>query len=674
MTSGFTIQSPGSESLPNHQCHGIEIPASTEKHTWTILLRQDDKVCFSEGKLKFALTLKVEDDVKVDSSIPQTADEDAEDEVPETQEKEGPHPSTRRTRPDNVKPPKERTRVQVERSMQASSALRSTTPVRTTQSGSQMQVVAETPAINRKLPPIPLMEDSVPYDMADPKDLVSTDVSTPSAIKDSFAERSVDAPKPRAKMPSLELGSAATTASEVESEVEVANENENENTNANADDGRNEGRVEDDNENTMPSTTPEEDNGVTDGTPMAASFTSASDGGAVQHTGDMEMEDANSSANHSTTPRPSADPSSNAGEDIDLGEDTETPKVNPKRELRARLQPEVRIPAPRGKKRASPEKSPQASRPSKKSRKGKEQDESQDSLASSIRVRIDRTPASTIPLPAKRSTADISEKSTPAATQTSSQSSRKPIKASSEATYRGKAPRVAFSNTKTIERDTPLKFLKRQGVQIVDKVTEKGCDVVCIGSASGALVKSAKLLLGLAFGKPIVSDNWLNKSVQTGKLLDTSSFPPLNAPKEWEWGDNEEDVSETLDIDRAELFKNRTFFITPALKKEYGSGYGDVEKILKAAGAKVTSKAAREYKHTENTIILASEHGDLEAMTLSGTDKDEERRQCYTKDLISMSVLRGFLDIENEEFKIRLSGREKKGKGQAGGRKRKSGS
>ncbi|GME57684.1 brct domain protein [Neofusicoccum parvum] len=496
MTSGFTIQSPGAESLPNHRRHGIEIPASTEKHTWTILLRQGDKVRFSEGKLKFALTLKVEDDVKVDSSIPQTADEDAEDEVPETQEKEGPHTSTRRTRPDNVKPPRERTRVQVERSMQASSALRSTTPVRTTQSGSQMQVVAETPAINRKLPPIPLMEDSVPYDMADPKDLVSTDVSTPSAIKDSFAERSVDAPKPRAKMPSLELGSAATTASEVESEVEVANENENENTNANANDGRNKGRVEDENENTMPSTAPKEDN----------------------------------------------------------------------------------------------------------------------------------------------------------------------------------APRVAFSNTKTIERDTPLKFLKRQGVQIVDKVTEKGCDVVCIGSASGALVKSAKLLLGLAFGKPIVSDNWLNKSVQTGKLLDTSSFPPLNAPKEWEWGDNEEDVSETLDIDRAELFKNRSFFITPALKKEYGSGYGDVEKILKAAGAKVISKAAREYKHTENTIILASEHGDLEAMTLSGTDKDEERRQCYTKDLISMSVLRGFLDIENEEFKIRLSGREKKGKGQAGGRKRKSGS
>lgn len=214
-----------------------------------------------------------------------------------------------------------------------------------------------------------------------------------------------------------------------------------------------------------------------------------------------------------------------------------------------------------------------------------------------------------------------------------------------------------------------MRFLKKQGVKTVNNVTMTGCDAICIGTAAGTLVKSAKLLLGLALGKTIVSDTWVTKSLQAQSLLDPSRFPPVNAPKEWEWGNKEADVNKVLEADRAELFQDKVLFITPALKKEYGNGYGDIEKVAKAAGAnRLISKSARDYSHNENTIILASENGDLEAMTLSGADKGY---RCYTKDLLSFSILRGILDLENDEFKLEPRGSQQKNTKGAAGRKKK---
>ena len=71
-----------------------------------------------------------------------------------------------------------------------------------------------------------------------------------------------------------------------------------------------------------------------------------------------------------------------------------------------------------------------------------------------------------------------------------------------------------------------------------------------------------------------------------------------------------------------------------------------------AVGAKgVVSMPARDITPGPHYIVLALESGDLDAPTL--VDKGAV---CYGKDLISMSIMRGKLDLESEEFRIGVVG------------------
>ncbi|KAL1639880.1 hypothetical protein SLS58_007467 [Diplodia intermedia] len=609
---GFTIVPPGAESLPGY--YTIRLPRSTTQHRQSAILRPDDCIRLNN---EFESTLKTED-VKVNSSIPQTSNEEA-DEVPETQQRQD--VITRRTQ----KPSTKRTTVQVEHSMQGSNTLRSATPAQTTQ---QSLVVAETPATYRKMPFVPInAEDNAMQQTVDPKDIVSTNVSTPSAVRDSFAERPKIETAHEYRYPSLRLypsDHSDQTASQAEDEDATGPESE-------ADTGK-----EQENDNAELSTARE-----------ARSRSKTNDTQTMSKDVSMARES-------------SSDPPQTM--DVDMKEYPSSNATNQRRTLRTRAEPEVRIPVSRSaKKRASPE-TVGRERPNKRSKKAKEFEETDDSFASSIVVRIDRESPSTASAPSTRPRPmePVEESTAPARSPSLQRSTSSVINVVSP--YRGKAPRVAFSNTKANEREGSSAFLRKAGVQNVDKVTET-CDIVCIGSTHGSLLKSAKLLFGLALGKTIASDSWVLKSRQAGKLLDPSHFPPLNAPSEWGWGDDEERVNNILNIDRSELFKGKVLFFTSAARKEYGNGFGEIEKIAKACGAKIMSKSAREYKHAENNIILATDHGDLEAMALMGNDKTEEGHPCYSKELISMSVLRGSLDLENDEYKIQpSSSQSRKGK------------
>ena len=92
-----------------------------------------------------------------------------------------------------------------------------------------------------------------------------------------------------------------------------------------------------------------------------------------------------------------------------------------------------------------------------------------------------------------------------------------------------------------------------------------------------------------------------------------------------------------------------------------------------AVGAKgVVSMPARDITPGPHYIVLALETGDLDAPTL--VDKGVV---CYGKDLISMSILRGRLDLESEEFRIAMASDvrkkemrvKKKGSGNLSGRR-----
>jgi hypothetical protein len=67
--------------------------------------------------------------------------------------------------------------------------------------------------------------------------------------------------------------------------------------------------------------------------------------------------------------------------------------------------------------------------------------------------------------------------------------------------------------------------------------------------------------------------------------------------------------------------------------------------VCKAAGAKVTT--SKKQLQDDNTIVIAKEEDDPEADKLI-----QDSVTCYTKDLLTTSILRGKVELNSNEFKI----------------------
>ncbi|TKA75362.1 hypothetical protein B0A49_03333 [Cryomyces minteri] len=192
--------------------------------------------------------------------------------------------------------------------------------------------------------------------------------------------------------------------------------------------------------------------------------------------------------------------------------------------------------------------------------------------------------------------------------------------------YQGPAPVIVFSNSSIPNLPALMKFLRSQSASVADTVTEKGSNFLCVGK--GEVKTTGKVLLSLAFGKTVVTDEWVSKSSDAKSCF--------TQPK--------------------------ILYFTPSLRKDYGGGFKEIEKIAKAVGAaRVISKPPRELPAISNgtsepeTIVLALEHGDSEVSILS-----EKGWTCYRKELLSNSILRGHLDLASDEFKIQPSASQQK--------------
>ena len=204
------------------------------------------------------------------------------------------------------------------------------------------------------------------------------------------------------------------------------------------------------------------------------------------------------------------------------------------------------------------------------------------------------------------------------------------------------AVKVFYASSSAINGN--LKTIKALGTSKTSKVPE--CDFFCTGE--GSIVKSANLLHALALGKPIVTDTWLHDSQSVKCLKDHTPYLARDVKKEREWRCNIQETSEAF-RNGLKLFEGKEIVITAALKAELGSSYKDFVTIATAAGAaKVDSRLARQKEDTEHTIWLAKE-GDSALKTLEG-------QQCFSKDLLSMSVLRASLDLESDEFRLEARG------------------
>lgn len=102
------------------------------------------------------------------------------------------------------------------------------------------------------------------------------------------------------------------------------------------------------------------------------------------------------------------------------------------------------------------------------------------------------------------------------------------------------------------------------------------------------------------------------------------------------------------------MLQDYTILFTPSAKKELGkSGFDELKEIAKCAGAKgVSSTLPKKGPETTSTIVVAT-HDNTEMAELQKLGW-----KAYAKDIISLSILRGKLDLESDEFLVKEEKKE----------------
>lgn len=204
-------------------------------------------------------------------------------------------------------------------------------------------------------------------------------------------------------------------------------------------------------------------------------------------------------------------------------------------------------------------------------------------------------------------------------------------------------PKILFSGSRVPAKNALSSALKRHGVKHIEDPAAEGDVFLCVGE--GQLKPTAKLLYSLLLGRIIVTDAWAEACAVKKKLVSPNDYLP-------------EELRGRMDIDRTKLLAGKTIYLTPALKKEYGKeGFSNFSKIAKLAGAETIKEHKGEGADSES-ILLGLDHDDSGAQSLI-----KEGSRCLKKEVISTSIIKGELDLENSEFVLTASPSSEKKRG-----------
>lgn len=215
---------------------------------------------------------------------------------------------------------------------------------------------------------------------------------------------------------------------------------------------------------------------------------------------------------------------------------------------------------------------------------------------------------------------------------------RTPASSSASTALNGKVPKVLLSKS-ALDTST-ITWLKKQGAQIIDDVPTKRSHFLCV-VPQGALATTAKILRTLASDKLVVTDDWVTDSKAHGSLLEPDDYV-------------HDALKEIVEVHRSKLFVGKIVYFTKKLANDYGwTGWASIQALVKEMGARfVESGSADKGEKTSrmgDTIFFGNDGLDSDAAALAS----EHGKVVYHKDLLTQSVLRGELDLESDEFKLK---------------------
>ena len=221
--------------------------------------------------------------------------------------------------------------------------------------------------------------------------------------------------------------------------------------------------------------------------------------------------------------------------------------------------------------------------------------------------------------------------------------------------------KVLFGSSTTVDTmPSIMKILRSLGVRKVD--TTNDCDYLCLGT--GSIKTTTNLVAAVALGKLVINDKWALSSAKAKKLLDPHDFIAQDRSLETKLG-----ISLAEAIERGRLghkpFDGYKVFFTAVIKKDLGKALTDLKQIATNGGASIEARLPGSKDQLLSIIISSTDDPQLAKLTANGW-------RCFTKDLITMTVLRSALDLNSTEFVVGGENSTAGGHGQARGKKRKS--
>ena len=273
-------------------------------------------------------------------------------------------------------------------------------------------------------------------------------------------------------------------------------------------------------------------------------------------------------------------------------------------------------------------------------------DPNQDSMRSTVQVEIPITkkpPSEKAQLSRKRKAKSSRNSAEPTSSSRSTRSN--PREGSTSSTFPHSDIKILFASSTSSDNSPQFaKFLKKQGVKTVKSVTE--CTVLCVGKGV-ELKKTSNLILAVASGRDIITDDWITQSATKGEILDFQDFLAKDPKREVEWGTT---LSEAIKRGRqgTKPLLGYTIHFTLTAKHELGKGFTDLKEIAVFSGAECIKTAVPRKSPDESpmTMVIAA-NDDKDFPTL-----EEKSWKAFSKEIITLSVLRGCLDLDSDEFRL----------------------
>ena len=261
-----------------------------------------------------------------------------------------------------------------------------------------------------------------------------------------------------------------------------------------------------------------------------------------------------------------------------------------------------------------------------------------------------RNAETTTPRASNPRSARTSRNKTPASSaETSVGIGRSRASSTSSTIYDGPEPKVYFASNTSIDRKKGAMkaFQELGGVKVTDI---NAANFLCV--KDDKLVKSSSLLQAILQGMHIVTERWISACQRDGNLPDPENYIPSDPDRELEWSF---EIASAVRRGRdgfPPLLADITVWFTRRLKQSLKT------QVLRDLSNVASGLGAGDIKFGI-PLHQALLHGSVEDVVV-GIENDPQAAQVgrlghhlYDKDLLTMAVFRGKLDLESTEFRVR---------------------